>query len=96
MAGGRCLWLFRGLGFAGALAEIGLPTGDIPLALFSFNVGIEAGQLFFVALALLVWAGARRIPFRWPAGAHYVPAYSIGALAAFWFVDRSFSWLNPF
>ena len=88
--------LLHGLGFAGALAEIGLPAGEIPLALFSFNVGIEAGQLFFVALVLLVWAGARRIPFRWPAGLLYVPAYSIGALAAFWFVDRSFFWLNPF
>ena len=86
--------LLHGLGFAGALAEIGLPAGEIPLALFSFNVGIEAGQLFFVALILLVSAGARRIPFRGPAGLLYVPAYSIGALAVFWFVELHFFWIN--
>src|SRR6185295_4271413 len=40
--------LLHGLGFAGALADIGLPAGDIPLALFSFTVGIEIGQIAFV------------------------------------------------
>ena len=43
--------LLHGLGFAGALAEVGLPQGEIPLALFAFNVGVELGQLAFVARA---------------------------------------------
>ncbi|MEE3328107.1 MAG: HupE/UreJ family protein [Myxococcota bacterium] len=51
--------LLHGLGFAGALREVGLPEGDIPLALVSFNVGIELGQLLFVALVLLGWWALR-------------------------------------
>jgi hydrogenase/urease accessory protein HupE len=54
--------LLHGLGFAGALAEVGLPTAEIPLALFSFNVGIELGQLAFVGAVLLVAAALRRLP----------------------------------
>ena len=58
--------LLHGLGFAGALAEVGLPTAEIPLALFSFNVGIELGQLAFVGAVLLVAAALRRVPVAWP------------------------------
>jgi len=54
--------LLHGLGFAGALAEVGLPTAEIPLALFSFNVGIELGQLAFVGAVLLVAAGLSKLP----------------------------------
>ena len=43
--------LLHGFGFAGALVDLGLPRGDIPLALFSFNVGVEIGQLIFIAAA---------------------------------------------
>jgi hydrogenase/urease accessory protein HupE len=58
--------LLHGLGFAGALTEIGLPAGEIPLALFSFNLGIEAGQLAFCAVVLLVLAARRRLrPSSW-------------------------------
>src|SRR5439155_12763784 len=46
--------LLHGLGFAGALAEVGLPGGEIPTALFAFNVGIEVGQLCFVGVVLAV------------------------------------------
>lgn len=49
--------LIHGLGFAGALREIGLPEGDIPLALFAFNIGVELGQIPFIVLALGVFAG---------------------------------------
>ena len=80
--------LLHGLGFAGALAQVGLPQGEIPLALFSFNVGIEAGQLVFVGVVLAVWAGVRALPVRWPPPAAYVPAYAMGTLAAFWFFQR--------
>jgi hypothetical protein len=80
--------LLHGLGFAGALAEIGLPEGEIPFALFAFNVGIESGQLAFVALALAILAVLRRLRVRWPAPILQLPAYAIGSLAAFWFFER--------
>jgi hydrogenase/urease accessory protein HupE len=79
--------LLHGLGFAGALARVGLPDGEIPLALVSFNAGIEAGQLAFVAGVLGVGAalGARRAP----AWLRRVPAYAIGSIAAFWCFERA-------
>lgn len=81
--------LLHGLGFAGALAEVGLPTAEIPLALFSFNVGIEAGQLAFVGAVLLVAAALRKIPRARPRWAKTAVAYGIGAMAAFWFLERT-------
>jgi hydrogenase/urease accessory protein HupE len=83
--------LLHGLGFAGALAEVGLPTAEIPLALFSFNVGIELGQLAFVSAVLLVAAALRKIPVTWPQWTQAIPAYGIGTMAAFWFLQRTFS-----
>ncbi|MGF1611094.1 MAG: HupE/UreJ family protein [Kiloniellales bacterium] len=80
--------LLHGFGFAGALAEVGLPATDIPLALLTFNIGVEAGQLLFVAqLLVLLWLGPRMIalPPRWLQGA---PSYAIGSLAAFWLIER--------
>jgi hypothetical protein len=81
--------MLHGLGFAGALAEVGLPAGEIPLALFSFNVGIEAGQIAFVAVVLLAGAAVSRVRFPWPHRLSFVPAYGIGCLAAFWFFERT-------
>src|SRR4029078_2229988 len=81
--------LVHGLGFAGALAEVGLPTAEIPLALFSFNVGIELGQLAFVAAVLLGAAALRRLPVAWPEWAKAVPAYGIGTMAIFWTLQRA-------
>jgi len=81
--------LLHGLGFAGALQQVGLPEGEIPLALFAFNVGIELGQLAFVALVLVTWAAVRAVPFEWPRWASRVPAYGIGTLAAYWFFERA-------
>jgi hydrogenase/urease accessory protein HupE len=83
--------LLHGLGFAGALAAVGLPTAEIPLALFSFNVGIELGQLAFVGAVLLIAAALRRVPVVWPRWAQAVPAYSIGTMAMFWFLQRAVS-----
>ena len=87
--------LLHGLGFAGALAEVGLPQQEIPLALVSFNVGIEVGQLFFVGLVLLGWKALRALPVAWPAGIAVAPAYAIGILAAFWFFERSWEMVMP-
>ncbi len=87
MAGG--FGLLHGFGFAGALAEAGLPHGEIPLALFAFNLGIELGQLAFVVIVL---AGLRLLgPLlqRLPAWTARVPIYGMGSLAAFWCFDRA-------
>ncbi len=81
--------LLHGLGFAGALREIGLPSGEIPLALFAFNAGIEIGQLAVVGAVL----GARRVlaglPWRPPRWAGWLPAYVMGSLAALWCLQRA-------
>jgi hypothetical protein len=79
--------LLHGFGFAGALAEVGLPTGDIPLALFAFNAGIEVGQVAFV-VAMLAVGGLLRPFVRRATRIRLVPAYAIGSLAAFWVLDR--------
>jgi len=80
--------LLHGLGFAGALAEVGLPQKAIPLALLTFNVGVELGQLAFVAAVLSLRAAATRLPVRPPAWASWAPPYAIGAVAAFWVIER--------
>jgi hydrogenase/urease accessory protein HupE len=86
--------LLHGLGFAGALAGVGLPQADIPLALFSFNVGIELGQLAFI-LAMLGLASMLRRPLRaLPAWAEQVPVYTLGAFAAFWCYERAAALLS--
>lgn len=81
--------LLHGLGFAGALAEVGLPKAEIPLSLFGFNLGIELGQLAFVATVLLLGAALKRLPLTWPRWSKALPAYGIGALAIFWFLERA-------
>ena len=83
--------LLHGFGFAGALTEVGLPQTEIPLALLFFNLGVEAGQLIFVAGVLVVTWMIKRVEFRWPVWAEQVPAYGIGSLAAFWFIERTLS-----
>jgi hydrogenase/urease accessory protein HupE len=80
--------LLHGLGFAGALSEVGLPAGHIPAALLFFNVGVEIGQLVFVAvvLGLAAFFGLARRPL--PRWASLTPAYLIGSLAMFWVIQR--------
>jgi hypothetical protein len=82
--------LLHGFGFAGALTAIGLPQGDVPLALFAFNVGVELGQLAFLSLVLGAFALARRIELPRAIGRHALTAgaYAIGAVAAFWLFER--------
>jgi hydrogenase/urease accessory protein HupE len=78
--------LMHGLGFAGALADIGLPQHNLLVALLTFNVGVELGQLFVVGLAFAAWhALARNGRLDWAR----VPAlYCIGGLAAYWSIER--------
>jgi hydrogenase/urease accessory protein HupE len=80
--------LLHGFGFAGALAEVGLPQTAIPVALFMFNVGVEIGQLIFVAGMLGVAALLLRVPLRPSRWLRAAPAYGIGTVAMFWVVER--------
>jgi hydrogenase/urease accessory protein HupE len=80
--------LLHGFGFAGALAEVGLPQKAIPVALLMFNVGVEVGQLLFVAALLLVFALVRRIRLRTPRWTPYAVPYAIGAVAMSWVFER--------
>lgn len=78
--------LVHGLGFAGALKEVGLPQNYLPTALLTFNVGVEIGQLMTVGVTWLICAALRRWPMTTLAR---TPAlYIIGSLAAYW------SWLR--
>ncbi len=85
--------LLHGFSFASALADIGLPQGDVPLALFAFNVGIEAGQLGFIAAVLTLRGLVRRLPVpaHWSALMRPAATFVIGTMAAFWFIERLFS-----
>jgi hypothetical protein len=86
--------LLHGLGFARALLDIGLPEGDVPLALLAFNLGVEAGQILFIAAVLALGAAVARLyPAARGAFAPGAPglratAYGVGTLAAFWVVER--------
>lgn len=79
--------LLHGFGFAGALARIGLPHDAIPLALLLFNVGVELGQLLFVAV-VLVCIAALRERHRWGHLGPTAAAWLIGVPAAYWSIQR--------
>jgi hydrogenase/urease accessory protein HupE len=80
--------LLHGFGFAGALSEVGLPAGHIPVALLFFNVGIEIGQLLFVAVVLGLAAFFRLAQRPLPRWAALALPYLIGSLAMFWVIQR--------
>ncbi|HTG90425.1 MAG TPA: HupE/UreJ family protein [Vicinamibacterales bacterium] len=84
--------LLHGFGFAGALAEVGLPQSSIPIALLFFNVGVEIGQLLFVGAVLAAitvsWRVGQRLRLSPPDWLWRIAPYAIGGLASFWFVER--------
>ena len=80
--------LLHGMGFAGALAEIGLPQGSIPLALLFFNLGIEVGQIIFILLLLGAWQLVKRPLLPWQERLLPVPVYALGGLSAMWCFER--------
>jgi len=86
--------LFHGLGFAGALSDIGLPAHEIPLALLMFNVGVETGQILFIAGVVGVAMALRLIPLRLPQQAWKLVPYGIGTTAAFWTIERVASFIQ--
>ncbi len=81
--------LLHGFGFASGLTAMGLPKAEIPLALFLFNVGVEAGQLIFVFLVLAIAWSFRRLQIRWARWAEALPGYAVGTLGAFWAIQRT-------
>jgi hydrogenase/urease accessory protein HupE len=80
--------LLHGFGFSGALANLGLPRADIPLALLFFNLGVEAGQIGFVLLVLALQWSHRTLDVHQPRWSEPLPAYAIGSIAMFWFITR--------
>jgi len=81
--------LLHGFGFAGGLVDAGLPLSDVPLALVSFNLGIEAAQLAVVVTVWLAAGVAKPLFFASDRWRRQVPAYAVGSLAAMWLIERS-------
>ena len=90
--------LVHGLGFAGALSEVGLPHHEIPLALLMFNVGVELGQIAFVFVILAVISAfvflSRKIPKLEPIRNWQLVPYAVGILAAYWTIERTIGFLS--
>jgi len=87
LAGG--FGLLHGMGFAGALAEAGLPQDNVPLALLFFNVGIELGQILFIFAVLGLWYLFRKVIAPWQEKLMPVPVYLLGGLSAMWCIERA-------
>ncbi|MEH6593157.1 MAG: HupE/UreJ family protein [Halioglobus sp.] len=92
MAGG--FGLLHGMGFAGALAEAGLPQDSVPLALLFFNVGIEIGQIAFIAVILGIWWLLKRPLAPVQERLLPVPVYVLGGLSAMWCIERGLEVLS--
>lgn len=81
--------LLHGLGFASGLSTLGLPKGEIVLALLLFNVGVEIGQIGFVALYLAMERSLERLEVALPRWADALPAYIVGTLGAYWTIAQA-------
>ncbi|MGH3055208.1 MAG: HupE/UreJ family protein, partial [Gaiellaceae bacterium] len=81
--------LIHGFGFASGLVGAGLPRAELPLALLSFNAGVEIGQVGFVLLIVLIERLFRQLQIRWPRWLEMVPGYAVGSLGAFWVIQRT-------
>ena len=87
LAGG--FGLLHGMGFAGALAEVGLPQAELPLALLSFNVGIELGQLAFIFALVALWEVLKQWLLNRQQELLPVSVYVLGSLSAMWCIERA-------
>jgi len=81
--------LLHGFGFASGLKTIGLPAHEIVVSLLMFNAGVEAGQLFFVAMIIAMLHSFRVLEIHWPRWAELTPGYAVGSLGAFWVIQRT-------
>jgi len=90
--------LFHGLGFAGALSEIGVPRNEVPLALLMFNVGVEGGQILFVTVVAGLLALAAKFQAKLglttPEWSRKIAPYAVGIIAAFWTIERTVGFLS--
>jgi hydrogenase/urease accessory protein HupE len=82
--------LLHGLGFAKALSEVGLPQAEVPMALLTFNLGVEAGQLAFVGVVLAIFFIGSKMVRQVPSWTKAATSYALGSVAAFWFIQRTF------
>jgi hydrogenase/urease accessory protein HupE len=80
--------LLHGFGFASALTGAGLPRSALPLALFTFNVGVEIGQVAFVLIVLGVMRSFRQLEFQWTRWSRMAPGYAVGTFGAMWTIQR--------
>ena len=80
--------LLHGFGFAGVLSEIGFPQRDVPLALLTFNIGVELGQLIFIGIVIFFWKAVQEMRLPLPTWFGKLLPYSMGSIAAFWLVER--------
>ena len=85
--------LLHGFGFAGALSEIGFPQKEVPLALFTFNIGVELGQLLFIGVVYLCLFFWKKLNWSLPNGSWRIVPYAIGTVASFWLVERVLAFL---
>jgi len=81
--------LLHGFGFAGALTGAGLPRSDLAIALFTFNIGVEIGQIAFVLLVVALERSFRQLEISWPVALARAPGYLIGGAGAFWTFQRT-------
>jgi hydrogenase/urease accessory protein HupE len=81
--------LLHGFGFASGLSITGIPQTELPLALLSFNIGVELGQLGFVAVVLLLAQSFRVLDMQWPVWVLRVPGYVVGTCGAYWTIQRT-------
>ena len=81
--------LLHGFGFASGLSTTGMPKAELPLALLSFNVGVELGQLVFVFTALALVRSFKVLEVRWPRWVEALPGYAVGSLGAYWTIQRT-------
>lgn len=80
--------LVHGFGFAGALSDIGLPEGEIAIALAAFNIGVEAGQLLIIAAVMALLALVIRVAPKAELPAIQMATYAIGITGSFWLIER--------
>lgn len=81
--------LLHGFGFASGLSTTGMPRAELPLALLFFNVGVELGQLVFVAVVLMLGRSFKVLEMRWPLWVERAPGYAVGICGAYWTIQRT-------